>query len=307
MGGAREALTERIRELRRRHFGAGGKERFAAALRIPLDDYERYERGAMPPGEMLVRICEACGEDLQWLLTGVSGRGTVVISGARGRHQALLARLAQLLEDQPALAAPVESFVDLLAAGGDARRRVAIEYKTPPVDELIPVFDSSGPPEDFDPRGPGGRPRWLQSDSVMVPEFEARLSEPTAGAVPENAPAATVLALRGGDSAAAPRFVHCASLARQFPRCFGVELADDTMSPMFAAHDVALVSPEMGAQIGAAALLKLGDDEGVRCRIWLGENGGMAELGRVGDGGREQAPLDRVRWSLQILYRLAAA
>jgi len=124
MGSAEKALTERIRQLRRRHFGAGGKAEFARRLDLPLEEYERFERGRLPPGDVMLRMCELTGEDLQWLLTGVAARGTVVISGTRGRHQDFLTRLARLLDEKPTLAAPLEAFVELRTSVGAAKRHV---------------------------------------------------------------------------------------------------------------------------------------------------------------------------------------
>ena len=94
-------LSSRLRELRRRHFGARGKPQFAARLGIPVEEYNRYERGALPGGELMVRICEVTGEDLQWLLTGREARQSLGISGARRRHRLNPIRRAATCGAQP--------------------------------------------------------------------------------------------------------------------------------------------------------------------------------------------------------------
>ena len=157
MGNPEKALAERIRELRRRHFGTRGRAQFAERLNLPLNEYARYERGTVPPGEVLVRICDATGEDLQWLLTGTASRGTVVISGARNRHQDLLARLAQVLDTRPQLARSLESFLDLLLAGDDVERDAAKALSHIPAGGLIPVYAPAQWPESLPRSRSSGR------------------------------------------------------------------------------------------------------------------------------------------------------
>lgn len=141
MSSPEQALARRIRELRRRHFGPQGKELFATRLGLSLEEYGRFEQGVVPPGEVMVRMCEATGEDLQWLLTGVAARRTMVIAGTRGRHQDLLARLARLLDERPQLAAPVEAFVDLLTQGEPAHAEEAPALPGPSHQHLVPILE----------------------------------------------------------------------------------------------------------------------------------------------------------------------
>ncbi len=156
MNSPAQALAQRLKELRRRHFGAQGKAVFAQRLGLPEDEYARYERGVVPPGDVLVRICETTGEDLQWLLTGVASRGTVVIAEARGRHRTLLTRVANLLEQTPATAAALDAFLDLLEPAAQARRVPPAALPGPTslirifeLDDLPPALPTGGP------EGPG--------------------------------------------------------------------------------------------------------------------------------------------------------
>lgn len=312
MADGAQGLGERLRELRRRHFGPRGKEEFARRLGLEAGEYERFERGAIPSGELLVRICELTGEDLQWLLTGVAARGTVVISGTRTRHQELLTRLARLLDEQPRFAAPVEAFVDLLLRGDAAQSAPAPrlpETTAAAVRRLIPIFDFADLPAelpggDDDPdRGPhgaapGSEPEWVECDA-------RRLLEPVAGAPAGAAPLVRVIEQRA-PGAAPRRFLADERMAQLFDGMFGARLDDARMSPLLQPGETLLVAPGAAPRTGRPALCRLRDPDEARCRIWLGERDGLLHLGCVADGAAEQIPPARLCWSLEVLFRLAA-
>lgn len=329
MNDNRPAIAERIRELRRRHFGPRGKSELARRLGISLCDYEDLEKTSQPPADVLIRICELTGEDLQWLLTGVAARGTVVISGARGRHQQLLARVAQLVEESPGLASPIEAFVDLLAAGEHARGAALGALPAPPDDlaEYIPIFDSQELPDEFPPGGPGGgllpmrqgaRSRGVAESAISI----VRLCEPAAAslggaavraalgvnaddaALAQAAPAHLV---RLPDSGGAVRnFLKAAAVRRWLPGAFGIRVPDDALMPLIAAGDTLLTSLDAAPELGVATICRFRSGE-TRFRVWLGESDGLVHLGRPSDGAQEREPREDVRWSLGVLYRVTAA
>lgn len=303
-GAPERALTERIKELRRRHFGPQGRAAFARRLGLALEEYTRFERGVIPPGDVLVRICEVTGEDLQWLLTGVAGRGTVVISGTRGRHQGLLARLARLLDERPECAAPIEAFVDLLVHGAAVRADAAAALAPPTSSPLIPLFEPERVPRALD----GGR-AGLVLPEHLPPSIETErctFAEPAMSYTPEHLRPVDVLTveLPGGERR---RFISAEGISRFFPRAFGVRLADDLMRPMFAAGDVAVVATDAPAKVGRPALCLIHEEPTVRCRIWLGTEDDAAHLGRLADGACEDVPRVSVQWSLEVLFRLTRA
>lgn len=306
-----KALAERIRQLRRRHFGPRGKDEFARQLGIRLDEYEGFERGKLPPGELMVRMCELTGEDLQWLLTGVAGRGTVVISGTRNRHQNLLTQIARALDAQPRLAAPLEAFLDLLLRSEPTQRESAPGLPALAPDDLIPVFGPGQWPDELpDPDDPGGCRALarisLEQPLTAIEQAHARLAEPAM----EYDPAAfrSVRLLAAPDAAGRHRrFVQSREVARCFPAVFGVALDDEVMQPMFAPGDVLVTAAGAEPAVGRPALCKFADHADDRCRIWLGEDDQHVHLGRVSDGQEEQMPRAQLRWSREVLYRVAQA
>jgi hypothetical protein len=311
MGSAEKALIERIKHLRRRHFGAGGKAEFARRLDLALEEYERFERGRIPPGDIMLRMCELTGEDLQWLLTGVAARGTVVISGTRGRHQDLLARLAKLLDDRPALAAPLEAFVELLVRGAQAERKVAQALPVSEPLDLIPIFEADELPDELPApeANPDGGQFWLVAlgrGISLTDDQPAELTEPASEGDGQALQTVRLVSGRAEDGCVR-RFVRSREVARCFPGMFGVRLGDDTMAPMFQAGDAVLATVGEVPEVGQPVLCKLAGEPAVRCRIWLGQEEQVVHLGRFSDGGHERVPCDRLRWSVEVLYRLSLA
>jgi len=67
-----KALIGRVRLLRKQYAGSRGKSKFARALGISAFNYRYYENDRVPPVEIMRKICEVTGADLDWLLTGSS-------------------------------------------------------------------------------------------------------------------------------------------------------------------------------------------------------------------------------------------
>lgn len=311
MTSAEHNLAERIRELRRRHFGPRGKGELAKRLGLSPEEYERYERGVLPPGEVMVRLCEVTGEDLQWLLTGVAARSTVVISGTRTRHQEVLTRLARLLDDKPALAAPVEAFVDLLLRGAEGGAEALRRLPLPSPGELIPILEG----EELPLRLPGPGEPDDRGEFPLLPPLAglsiagrepAGLAEPASDYDPQAWRRVDVLTLKSNEGAT-HRYLRSREIAECFPGVFGVRLSDDAMTPMFRAGEAVLVSVGAAPKIGHPALCRFIERTDFRCRIWLGEDEQHVHLGRLADGEMEHVERANLGWSLEVLYRLAAA
>lgn len=315
MGGESGNLAERLRDLRRRHFGAPGRETLARALGVTAAEVERWERGAIPPADALVRICELTGEDLQWLLTGQASRSTVVISGARNRHRDLITRIAAALEADPALAAPLDSFFELLTARSrfaaspalDAPQTSAsaTETATDAID-LIQILDLDELDDDWTGPGKpprGGLPTILSSGFSAAESRTARILEPASdytGAV-----ARAITLVRAADESRRS-YIRAAGLAEIFPGIAAVNWPDDSMTPMFGAGDTLMVGRDAPPQLGRPALVKL-SGELPRCRVWLGGDADEVHLGRVRDGATEAIPRRAIRWSVEVFYRVLAA
>jgi transcriptional regulator with XRE-family HTH domain len=301
-------LGRRIAELRRRHFGARGKARIAEQFDLSADEWSAIERGRIPRADILVRLCELTGEDLQWLLTGVGARGTVVISGTRGRHQNLIARIAEALDQDPSLASPLEAFFDLLTRG---KGMVGVAPSSLPAvaqHDLIPVFDADAAPLALPaPNDDGGRQPLVKinPDNSFERTGEAELLEPSV----ESRPAVSTVAFVEGkaDDDQVWTFLNSPELASALPSAFGVRIQDTSMDPMLRADDVVIVVPGSGAAVGRPVLCKLKDEHGVRARMWLGESADAVSLGRLTPFEEEQVARDQILWSLEAVYCVRSA
>lgn len=293
-------LAGRIRELRRRQFGARGRSAFADRIGVSREEYAAYEAGRIPPGDVLVRMCEVTGEDLQWLLTGLAGRGTLVISGARDRHQHILSKAAQLLHDAPESAGALEAFIELLRSG-HAARSARPELPAPTRERFVPIFE----PDELGEALPD--PDSAIQSLVGLTTAEGRASvvggawlcEPSVRADEPLAPA-TLLTddTRTGVLIAAGALDEAGAL-------FGVRVEDDELSPMLRRGDVAIVACGRAARPGRPALCRL-RRRGAVLRIWLSD-GDDVRLGRTRDGGEDVAQRGDVCWSLEVVYCVRSA
>jgi hypothetical protein len=295
-----QALRDRIRQLRQRFFGRGGAGEFAARLGISLDEYQQFESRIVPPGDVLVRMCEITGEDLQWLLTGVASRGALVITETRSRHRDLLTRLAELLDRSAHLAPAVEAFLDLLAGGERAAAQPA-ELPSPRRGELIPILAPdelpNGPLDD----APATRPLLpLDAEAGTVSEQSVVALVP-ATTIDASALSPAALVVRQPQEGAPREYVRSARLATPPPGAFAVRVGDDSMTPMFAAGDVAVVEPSAGPRVGCPALCRVRGEPAPRCRIWLGRDGDRIHLGRLAGGELEHVPAGELTWALLVL------
>lgn len=291
-----ETLNQRIRSLRRRHFGPQGKGEFARRLGLDEAAYGRYELNQIPPGDVLVRMCELTGEDLQWLLTGVAARGTVVISGARGRHQQLLGRVAELLERRPSTANAIEAFLALL----DARVTPPQLPPAPPrgARGQIPILDAEELPE-FAPTE-----AWLEEVSALSPPeapHQMRLLPALQTDAPPLSAASTpvmLLALR--------RSLDGPALRLSFERLFGVRTHGLTGSVPQQRGEIALASAAAEPELGHPVLCRCAAAPIARAGVWLGGDARELRLG-LADGSRIALPAADVLWTAPIVFWLEAA
>ena len=64
------AVCERTKELREELCGRRGRSKLAAMLGITPSTYHYYERGRVLPADLMVRMCDIAGVNLEWFLLG---------------------------------------------------------------------------------------------------------------------------------------------------------------------------------------------------------------------------------------------
>jgi transcriptional regulator with XRE-family HTH domain len=67
------AICERLKQVRVQVCGARGQSHFAALLQLSPSTYNYYEKGRVPPVDVLDRAARVTGAPLLWLIRGEPG------------------------------------------------------------------------------------------------------------------------------------------------------------------------------------------------------------------------------------------
>lgn len=65
-----DAVCERTKELRVELCGKRGRSKVATMLGITPSTYHYYERGRVLPADLMVKLCESTGVNVEWFLLG---------------------------------------------------------------------------------------------------------------------------------------------------------------------------------------------------------------------------------------------
>ena len=273
-----KAIIERVRQLRRQYSGERGKSEFSRALGLSPSTYSYYEKDRVPPIDVLVKICEVSGADLDWLLTGDEGEKKF----PAGPHSSLLRKLDAFLKDKPDLAAAVSAFIELLSEkeGLERRFRTAMPAaaRRP---GWIPVLGRTAA---------GMVHFWDQS---LVPEPQQAVTEldelvnrhvgkaivgAADGRVAIDLEARTLLDRLGGSQVSLVRvggeqtdeiveFVESQEIRDLFPDSFALHIDGDSMSPRINDGDIVILSASVPAVQGQAGVARLANQIGVTCKL----------------------------------------
>ena len=272
------ALIERLRHLRLQFYGERGKSKFASALGVSPSTYSYYEKDRVPPIELLLKVSEVTGADLEWLLTGREADKTF----PQTAHSSLLRTLHQLLSEKPDLAGPVSAFIQILA------EKQAFQASRDP---------TSSP---TDPNRPGWIPVLGRTAAGIVHVWnETFIADPDRAATEleelvkrhlgkkilasANAPLAVDLQARplldGLKSAQANlvrvtadddeilEFVESPKIHSLLPDSFALHIDGDSMAPRINDGDIIVLSPSVPAAQGQVAVARIRDQIGVTCKL----------------------------------------
>ena len=282
-------IIERVRSLRNQYAGSRGKSKFARALGISASTYSYYENERVPPIEILLKICEVTGADLEWLLTGSSSPSKFAFTP----NTTLLRKLDALLTENPELSEPVLAFVELLCEKKGFEDQFHSGLGAPAISPG--QISSSGPP----------RPGWIPVlgrtaagmvhfwDSQTLPEpgqavteldelVKEHIGKAIIGSVDgtvsidlqvralidglEN-PEANLIQVSGREADNIVEFVHCEQIHTLFPDSFALHIDGDSMSPRINDGDVVILSPSVPAAQGHIAVVRLANQIGVTCKL----------------------------------------
>jgi len=274
-----KAIIERVRLLRGRYAGNRGKSKFARALGISASTYSYYENNRLPPTEILLKICEVTGADLDWLLTGRSTEKKF----AFGRNSELLQKLDDLFTNNPDLTEAVLAFIELLSQkkGIEGEFHASVLPSRPDRPGWIPVlgrtaagivhfWDQTFLPEpqqaitelDELVRKHIGKEILGSVDGRVSIDLQAR---PLVDGVKKQQ--ANLIQVCGQGQEQIVEFIQCQEIHKLFPDSFALHLDGDSMSPRINDGDIVILSPSVPAAQGQIGVARVANQIGVTCKL----------------------------------------
>jgi transcriptional regulator with XRE-family HTH domain len=281
-----KAIIERIKHLREQHSGSRGKSKFARALGISPSTYNYYENNRIPPLEILLKISEVTGADLNWLLTGRKTLKTPLLESEKleiGSKSSLLRKLDKLLSENPELAEPISAFIELLCEKKGVEKDFYSEL--PPAKSArhswIPVlgrtaagmihfWDKEILPQpkqaitelDELVKKHIGKEIIASADSTVLIDLQAR---PLLDGLKKRQ--ANLIRVSGQEQGEIVEFIQCEEISELFPDSFALYIDGDSMSPRINDGDVVILSPSVPAAQGQIGIARLANQIGVTCKL----------------------------------------
>jgi len=274
-----KALIGRVRLLRNQYAGSRGKSKFARALGISASTYSYYENNRLPPIEILLKICEVTGADLQWLLTGSSTEKKF----AFGPNSELLQKLNDLFTNNPELTEAVLAFIELLCEKKGIERQ--FYPKTPPAEPdrpgWIPVLGRTAAGivhfwnQTFLPEP---KQAITELDELVKKHIGKTIIGSADGTVSIDLQArplieslksqqVNLIKVGGPQQEQIVEFVQCQEIHKLFPDSFALQIDGDSMSPRINDGDIVILSPSVPAAQGQIAIARIAHQIGVTCKL----------------------------------------
>jgi len=277
------AIIERIRLLREQYAGSRGRTKFARTLSISASTYNYYENNRVPPIEILLKICQVTGADLNWLLAGKQIPKTSISEQKKlafGPSSSLLRKIDVLLSENPDLTEPISAFVDLLC------EKKALEKQLHPEILLakpgwIPVLGrtAAGIVHFWDKEVlPPPKQAVTELDELVKKHIGKKIIASADGTVSIDLQAqplvdglksrqANLIQVGGQQANEIVEFVQCEEIFELFPDSFALHIDGDSMSPRINDGDIVILSPSVPAAQGQIGIARLANQIGVTCKL----------------------------------------
>jgi len=274
-----KAMIERVRLLRKQYAGSRGKSKFARALGISASTYSYYENNRVPPTEILLKICEVTGADLEWLLTGRSTEKKF----AFGPNSELLQKLNDLFTNNPELTEAVLAFIELLCEKKGIEQEFHPETQPAKPDRpgwiavlgrtaagIVHFWDQTFLPEP--------KQAITQLDELVKKHIDKTIVGSVDGTVSIDLQArplveslksqqVNLIKVGGLQQEQIVEFVQCEEIHKLFPDSFALQIDGDSMSPRINDGDIVILSPSVPAAQGQIAIARVANQIGVTCKL----------------------------------------
>jgi SOS-response transcriptional repressor LexA len=291
-----KAIIERVRLLRKQYAGERGKSKFARDLGISASTYSYYESNRVPPIEVLLKISEVTGADLDWLLTGKERLKTPLSEQRKlssGPENLLLRKLEGLLNENPQSADAISAFIELLS------EKKGIEGGFPA--RTSPSVLAAGGTSFAKPARPGWIPVLGRTAAGMIHFWDREILPESKQAITEldelvkrhigkaiigscdgrvsidlqarplvdglKKPQANLIQVSGQEAEEIVEFVECEEIFGLFPDSFALHIDGDSMSPRINDGDIVILSASVPAAQGQIGIARVANQIGVTCKL----------------------------------------
>lgn len=274
-----KAMIERIEVLRKQYAGSRGKSQFARALGISASTYSYYEKNRVPPIEILLKICEITGADLEWLITGRSTEKRF----SSGANSGFLQKLDDLLIRNPDLTETIQAFIDLLCE----KKSIEKEFHSKTLltgserPGWIPVLGrtAAGMVHFWDETFlPEPRQAVTELDELVKKHIGKEIIKSVDGKVSVDLQAralvdgikkqeVNLIQICGQEPEQIVEFVQCEEIHKLFPDSFALRVDGDSMSPRINDCDIVILSPSVPAAQGQIGIARISNQIGVTCKL----------------------------------------
>ncbi len=272
-------IIQRLKTLRTQYAGARGRSKFARALGISPSTYSYYENDRVPAIEVLLKICEVTGADLEWLLTGQSAEKKF----AFGPNSGLLQELDSLFTNNPELTEAVLAFIELLCQKKGVEGEFRSEVLGRKLDRpgWIPVLGrtAAGIVHFWDQASlPEPKRAITELDELVKKHIGKAIVSSVDGTVSIDLQAlplvdgikrqgANLIQVCGQGQEQIVEFVQCEDIHNLFPDSFALHVDGDSMSPRINDGDIVILSPSVPAAQGQIGIARVANQIGVTCKL----------------------------------------
>ncbi len=274
-----KAIIERIKILREQNAGSRGKSKFARTLGISPSTYSYYEENRVPPIDILLKICDVTGADLEWLLRGHSNEENFAFGSNRG----LLQRLDDLFTSNPKLKEPVLAFVELLCEKKGLEEKFGSEALSAKTIRpgWIPVLGrtAAGIVHFWDQTLlPDSKQAITQLEDIVEKHIGKTIINSKDGSLSIDLQVrvlvdglkikqANLIQVDGQGEDQIVEFIQCDEVHKLFPDSFALQIDGDSMSPRINDGDIVIVSPSVLATQGQVAIARVANQIGATCKL----------------------------------------
>ncbi len=274
-----KAIIERVKLLRQQYAGTRGKSKFARALGISPSTYSYYEDNRVSPIDILLKICDVTGADLEWLLKGQGSEKKI----AFGANRRLLQRLDDLITKNPEMTEPVLAFVELLCEKKGLEEKLDSEVLSTKPEEpgWIPILGrtAAGIVHFWDQSLlPEPKQALTELDDLVKKHIGKTIIKSIDGTVSVDLLArvlvdglkiqqANLIQVSGHNENQIVEFIQCEEIHKLFPDSFALQVDGDSMSPKINDSDIVILSPSVAAAQGQIAIARIANQIGVTCKL----------------------------------------